>query len=210
MQGLTKEELKTVKSLNSPRRVQDFLDQVPANFCVDADTMMSPRRVLRENRAHCMEGALLAACAFALQGRRPLLLDLASAKGDDDHVIALFQEHGRWGAVTKTNHAVLRYREPVYRTLGELARSFFHEYFLDDGRKTLRSYSRPVDLSRFNRRGWMVDEKDVWYIVDALNAAPHTDILRPGQANALRRADDIEIEAGRLTQWKQTKTRHEK
>lgn len=157
-----------------------------------------------------MEGALLAACAFALQGRRPLLLDLASAKGDDDHVIALFQEHGRWGAVTKTNHAVLRYREPVYRTLGELAMSYFHEYFLDDGRKTLRSYSRPVDLSRFNRRGWMVDEKDVWYIVDALNAAPHTDILLPGQGSRLRRADAIEIEAGRLTQWKSTKTRHEK
>ena len=93
------------------------MDAVPANFTVDADTMMSPRRVLRENRAHCMEGALLAACVFALQGRRPLLLDLVSAKGDDDHVIALFQEHGRWGAVTKTNHAVLRYREPVYRHL---------------------------------------------------------------------------------------------
>ncbi|MEK7620434.1 MAG: hypothetical protein AAB413_04335 [Patescibacteria group bacterium] len=204
MQGLTKEELKTLKSLNSPRRVQDFLDAVPANFTVDADTMMSPRRVLRENRAHCMEGALLAACVFALQGRRPLLLDLVSAKGDDDHVIALFQEHGRWGAVTKTNHAVLRYREPVYRTPDELAMSYFHEYFLDDGRKTLRSYSRPVDLSRFNRRGWMVDEQDVWYIVDALNEAPHTDILRPGQANALRRADQIEIDAGKLTQWKRT------
>lgn len=168
--------------------------------------MMSPRRVLRENRAHCMEGALLAACAFALQGRRPLLLDLTSARGDDDHVVALFQDHGRWGAATKTNHAVLRYREPVYRTVGELAMSYFHEYFLDDGRKTLRSYSRPVDLSRFNRRGWMVDEQDVWYIVDALNQASHTSILRPGQANALRRADKIEIDAGKLTQWKQTKT----
>lgn len=206
MQGLTIQELKIVKSLNSPRRVQDFLDQVPANFCVDGDTMLSPRRVLRENRAHCMEGALLAACAFALQGRRPLLLDLTSARGDDDHVIALFQEHGRWGAVTKTNHAVLRYREPVYRTSGELAMSYFHEYFLDDGRKTLRSYSRPVDLSRFARRQWMTDEQDLWYIVDALNQAPHTDILRPGQANSLRRADQIEIDAGKLTQWKQTKT----
>lgn len=152
-----------------------------------------------------MEGALLAACAFALQGRRPLLLDLTSARHDDDHVIALFQEQSRWGAVSKTNHAVLRYREPVYRTLGELAMSYFHEYFLDDGRKTLRSYSCSVDLSRFNSRGWMVDEQDVWYIVDALNQAPHVDILRPGQANALRRADQIEIMAGKLTQWKHTK-----
>lgn len=206
VQGLNAIELKILKSLSSPRRVQDFLDQVPANFNVDGDTMMSPRRVLRENKAHCMEGALLAACAFALQGRRPLLLDLTSAKGDDDHVIALFQEQGRWGAITKTNHAVLRYREPVYRTVGELAMSYFHEYFLDDGRKTLRSYSQAFDLSRFHRRNWMVDEKDLWYIVTALNNAPHTNILQPGQANALRRADQIEIDAGKLTQWKQTKT----
>lgn len=205
MQGLTRKEIGTLKSLNSPRRVQDFLDRVPINFGVSRDSMMSPRRVLREKRAHCLEGALLAACAFALQGRRPLLLDLTSARHDDDHVVALFQEHGRWGAVSKTNHAVLRYREPVYRTPGELAMSYFHEYFLDNGRKTLRSYSRPVDLSRFNCRGWMVDEEDIWYIVDALNQAPHTDILRPGQANALRRADQIEIDAGKLTQWKQTK-----
>lgn len=167
--------------------------------------MMSPRRVLRENRAHCMEGALLAACALAFQGRRPLLLDLASAKGDDDHVVALFQDRGRWGAVSKTNHAVLRYREPVYRSVGELAMSFFHEYFLDDGRKTLRSYSRAVDLSRFHRRNWMVDEEDLWYIVDALNNAPHTDILLSGQGNALRRADKIEIDAGKLTQWEKRK-----
>ena len=169
------------------------------------DTVLSPRRVLREYRAHCIEGALLAACAFALQGRRPLLLDLTSARRDDDHVVALFQEQGRWGAVSKTNHAVLRYREPVYRTVGELAMSYFHEYFLDDGRKTLRSYSRPVDLSRFYRRGWMVDEDSLWYIVDALNDAPHTDILHTGQGNALRRADRIEIEAGKLTQWKSSK-----
>lgn len=205
MEAFTKQELKILKSLNSPKRVQDFLDQVLANFCVDGDTMMSPRRVLRENRSHCMEAAMFAACAFALQGRRPLLLDLTSARGDDDHVVALFQDRGRWGAVSKTNHAVLRYREPVYRTLGELAMSYFHEYILDDGRKTLRSYSRPVDLSRFDRRGWMVDEQDLWYIVDALNDAPHIDILRPGQANSLRRADGIEIDAGKLTQWKQTK-----
>lgn len=167
---------------------------------------MSPRRVLKANRAHCMEGALFAVCAFALQGRRPLLLDLVSVRGDDDHVVALFQEHGRWGAVSKTNHAMLRYREPVYRTVRELAVSYFHEYFLDDGRKTLRSFSRPVDLTRFHRRNWMGDEQDLWYIVDALNAAPHTNILRAGQGNTLRRADEIEITAGKLTQWKQTKT----
>ena len=202
MFNLSTEELKILKSLNSPRRIQDFLDTMPVNFCVEGDTMMSPRRVLQERRAHCMEGAMFAACAFALQGRKPLLLDLTSARHDDDHVVALFHDRGRWGAVSKTNHAVLRYREAVYRSVDELAMSYFHEYFLDDGRKTLRSYSRPVDLSRFHRRNWMVDEEDLWYIVDALNNAPHTDILRPEQGNTLRRADRIEIDAGKLTQCK--------
>lgn len=207
MHGFTKGEFNIIKSLNSPRRVQDFLDSLPANFCTNGDTLFSPRRVLREQKAHCMEGALIAACAFALQGHRPLLMDLTSARGDDDHVVALFEDRGRWGAVSKTNHAVLRYREPVYRTLGELAMSYFHEYFLDDGRKTLRSYSRPVDLSRFQHRGWMTDEEDLWYLVDALNEAPHVEILRPGQARCLRRADQIEIDAGKLTQWKMPKKR---
>jgi hypothetical protein len=206
VQHFSKQELKLLKSLNSPCRVQDFLCAMPVNFCEQADTMMSPRRVLREHRAHCMEGALLAACAFTLQGRRPLLLDLTSARGDDDHVVALFQDYGRWGAVSKTNHAVLRYREPVYRSVGELAMSYFHEYFLDDGRKTLRSYSVAVDLTRFSRQCWMTDEQDLWYIVDALNQASHTDILQPGQGHRLRRADQIEIDAGKITQWKKTKT----
>src|SRR5512142_217167 len=147
----TTEERRAFRRLDSPRKVQDFLDAVPMNFCEDGDTCMSPRRVLRENRAHCLEGAMFAAAAFRTHGRPPLVLDLEATDDDHDHVVALFRERGRWGAVSKTNHAVLRYREPVYRSVRELALSYFHEYFLDDGRKTLRRYSDPVDLSRFDR-----------------------------------------------------------
>lgn len=107
---------------------------------------------------------MLAAAALRMHGHRPLVVDLKATEADDDHVIAVFRQHGSWGAISKTNHAVLRYREPVYASIRELVLSFFHEYFLKNGKKTLRSYSQPVDLSRFDRRGWMTSEEDVWYI----------------------------------------------
>lgn len=202
MFGLTQEELRLLKDLHTPKRVQDFLNSLPMNFEEQGDTCMSPRRVLREGKAHCLEGAMLAALALRFHGARSLLLDLTAVPHDDDHVVALFLVGNKWGAISKTNHAVLRYREPVYTTIRELALSYFHEYFTPDGKKTLRSYSTPVDLRRFDRRGWMTDEEDVWYIVDALEDAPHTLILRSGQGRTLRRADAIEIRAGKFVEWK--------
>lgn len=130
------------------------------------------------------------------------MVDLTAVKRDDDHVLAVFRQHGCWGAITKTNHAVLRYREPVYRSIRELVLSFFHEYFMDDGRKTLRSYSLPVDLSRFDRRGWMTAEEDVWYIPDHLADVRHFPLLTRAQIATLRRADPTEINAGKLVEWK--------
>src|SRR3989344_3997414 len=117
MFGLTDKEEKILKKLSAPGKIQDFLDALPLNHEKEGDTYMSPRRVLREKKAHCIEGALLAAAALSLQGRSALIMDLTSARGDDDHVIALFKENGYWGAISKTNHAVLRYRDPIYRTL---------------------------------------------------------------------------------------------
>lgn len=191
--------------LSSPKKIQDFLNTLAFNFEEDGETCMSPSRVRREGRAHCLEGALFAASALRALGYRPLLLDLKAVAQDDDHVVALFQSHKRWGAISKTNHCVLRYREPVYATVRELALSYFHEYFLNDGRKTLRSYSVPVDLRRFDRREWMTDENDLWYIVKALDSARHFQILRKGQARDLRSADAIEIESGKFVEWKKKK-----
>ncbi len=201
MFGLTKDELRTLRKLRTPRKVQDFLESFPINFEPEGDTCLSPRRVLRERRAHCIEGAMLAALAFRLQGRKPLLLDLAAAERDQDHVVALFRERGLWGAVSKTNHAVLRYREPIFRTPRELALSYFHEYFDDDGRKNLRSFAGPVDLSRFDRRGWMTSEADVWFVPEHLADIPHRAILTRSQLASLRRADPVELEAGDVVQW---------
>ncbi len=202
MSGFNARELHLLKKLNTPRKIQDFLNTLQINFEEKGETCMSPRRVLRERKAHCMEGAMLAAAALRLHGHAPLVVDLTAVKRDDDHVLAVFRQHGCWGAITKTNHAVLRYREPVYRSIRELVLSFFHEYFMDDGRKTLRSYSLPVDLSRFDRRGWMTAEEDVWYIPDHLADVRHFPLLTRAQIATLRRADPTEINAGKLVEWK--------
>jgi hypothetical protein len=123
MYGLTKSELRLLRGLKTPGKIQDYLDSMPINHEPEGDTCLSPRRVIRERRAHCIEGAMLAALALRLHGEPPLVLDLTSNARDFDHVIALFKRHNCWGAVSKTNHTALRYREPVYKTLRELVMS---------------------------------------------------------------------------------------
>lgn len=197
--ALSSDEIRTLVRLKKPQNIQDFLDSLRMNF---EDTCFSPRRVLQTKKAHCMEGAMLAALALRFAGHPPLVLDLKSVPHDDDHVVAPFNQNGHWGAISKTNHGVLRYREPVYRTIRELAMSYFHEYFLNsDGRKTLRSYSRPVDLSRFDRRGWMASMEDVDYVPEYIDDVRHFPILTRAQIAGLRRADPIERAMGKLTEW---------
>jgi hypothetical protein len=150
-----------------------------------------------------MEGAMLAALALRVHGERPIVLDLTAAEEDQDHVVALYRRFGCWGAISKTNHAVLRYREPVYKTVRELVLSYFHEYFLQtNGKKTLRSFSRPIDLSRFDKMGWMTSEEDVWFVPQYLANAPHTRLLSAAQVASLRPAEPIEREAGAIVEWK--------
>ena len=202
MFGLNARELRFLKSLRTPQNIQDFLDTLPINFEKEGETCMSPRMVLRNRTAHCMEGAMLAALALRLAGHKPLVLDLKVTTDDDDHVVALFQRHGHWGAISKTNHGTLRYRDPVYRTVRELAMSYFHEYTEPKGKKVLRSYSRPVDLSRFDARGWMTDEEDVWYVPEYVDDARHYNILIRSQHAILRHADPMECKLGSLLEWK--------
>ncbi|MBI5654546.1 hypothetical protein HZC53_02775 [Candidatus Uhrbacteria bacterium] len=202
MFGLTKDELRLLRGLDSAGKIQDYLDSITINHEPEGDTCLSPRRVMRERRAHCLESAMLAAVAFRLHGQPPLVLDLTSNVHDFDHVIALYKRHGCWGAVSKTNHAVLRFREPVYRTLRELVLSYFHEYFNEDGYKTLRSYSRPVDLSRFDSQGWITSEDDVWFVERYLYDVKHYPLLNRAQIATLRKAHPMEMKAGEIVEWK--------
>lgn len=199
MFDFTPQERRILKSLHKPAKIQDFLNRLRAH---KKDTCFSPRTVLQKRKAHCMEGAMFAAAALRFHKFPPLIVDLTASKKDFDHVIAVFQTDGKWGAISKTNHAVLRYREPVYASIRELVMSYFHEYFTDDGKKTLRSYSDPVDLSRFDKKGWMTSKEEVWYIPDYLAEIPHHKILTRSHISRLRRADPIEIQVGRMLEWK--------
>lgn len=196
------QELKLFAKLNTPKKIQDYLNTIPANFEKTGDTSLSPRETMKQNRAHCIEGAILAAVILWYHGQRPLLLDLESNNSDDDHVVALFKQGKFWGAISKTNHAVLRYREPVYRDVRELVMSFFHEYFKDTGKKTLRKYSAPFDLSKISDKTWLTCEESIWEINNALTDSKHFSILNKQQIAGLRLAEPIEIEAGKLIEWK--------
>jgi hypothetical protein len=194
---LSHPELAPLHKLGTPAAIQDFVNAIRVNHERGGETCTSPVVTLRRNRAHCMEGALVAALALWLHGEPPLIMDLRSARDDVDHLVTLFRVGRHWGGITKTSHAVLRYREPVYRDVRELAMSYFHEYFLDTGRKTLRQYSKPFDLRKW-KGDWIASEEDLWDLERAIDRSPHHDLLTRAQVARLRLADPIEIRAGKL------------
>lgn len=200
----TKEELSLFKRLNTPQKIQDFINLIPFNFDERPGTCMSPRLVLLKHKADCIEGALLASAVLELHGQKPLVLDLRSVKKpyDYDHVLAIFKVDGFFGAISKTNHSVLRYRDPIYKNIRELVLSYFNEYFLDDGRKTLREYSEPVDLNKYNKIDWRTSEKDLKEILVGLDKVKHFKILTKKQEKNLRKADKIEIESTKKVEYK--------
>src|SRR5438876_11653445 len=190
--GFTPTELRTLRALRTPYGVQRFLDDMPYHL---GTTAWSPRRVLRERTAHCLEAAIFAAAALRVLGFPPLILDL-EAEHDTDHVIAVFKERGYWGAVAKSNYNGLAYREPIHRTLRELVMSYFYAYFNLRRERTLRTFSRPVNLARFDDLDWMTTEKEVWFIPEYLLTISHTPLLRPWMAKRLTRLDKRSFEAG--------------
>ncbi len=197
---LTQKEIHLFDRLDTPAKIQDHLNRIPFNFSVGGDTLMSPRGMMNARRSQCMEGALFASAVLWYHGYRPLLLDLRSSRDDDDHVVALFKEGSFWGAISKTNHAVLRYRDPIYRSPRELAMSYFHEYFLNaNGKKTLLNFSRPFSLAQYGV-SWVTDEEDLWHIALALDDSPHEEFVPKGVK--LRDADMVERRAGAVTEWK--------
>ena len=204
--GLSKADFAVLKRLSTPQRIQDFLDRIPANFEVRGQTCLSVREVLRQRRAHCIEGAMLAACALWIHGEPPLLLDLR-AQRDYDHVVALFRRGRCWGAISKTNPAVLRWRDPVYRSLRELAMSYLHEYANKRHRKTLRSYAGPFDLRRFDSAIWVTSEKNCWEVGATLDDMRHHLLLTKRQARGLRLRDAMERKAGALAEHRPPRRR---
>ncbi len=190
--GLSPQNLRTLRALKGPVHVQRFIDSIEYQY---ANTAWSPERVLRERKGHCLEGAVLAAAALRVNGRPPLLMDL-EAVHDDDHVIALYRERGLWGGIAKSNFAGLRFRAPIYRTLRELALSYFEQYYNLRGERTLRAYSRPVNLKRLDHQQWMTAEDDIWCVPELLIAAQHYPLFPDKVARTLPRLDRRSFEAG--------------
>ena len=200
--GLTDGEAARLRRLTPPWRIQQRLDAM--DYDVEGKGCRSPRRALREGRVQCMDGALFAAAALRLQGHRPLLLDLEAVQ-DDDHVLAVFRIGGGWGAIGRSNYSGLRYREPIHRTLRELAVSYFESYFNRRREKTLRRYSVPVDLSRFDGRHWMTAEEDLWDIPEYLVGIRHFPLVSAAEVRRLGTVDARMFAAGLVG-----RTSHEK
>ena len=198
--GLSPAQFAVLRRLDTPQKAQAFLHGLRQNWEVDGETCRPVAEVLRTGRAHCIEGAMLAAAALWVHGEPPLLLDMR-AERDFDHVVALFRRHGRWGAISKTNGIGLRWRDPVYRTLRELAMSYFHEYYNKRDHKTLREYSLPFDLRRMPAAVWASGTKHAWQVCDALDALRHFRLLEPRHLKVVARRDPFERRVGVLAQY---------
>ena len=203
--GLDAREGSLLRSLATPEQVQQFVTSLPANHEEGGATLYSVRRVLRHGKGHCIEGAFVAACALWLQGRPPLVVDM-TAQGDADHVIVVFRRDGCWGAISKTNHAWLRWRDPVYRSLRELIMSYFHEYARKE-HKSLRAYSRAIDMRRFPGAQWITNEDDCWEVGAAIDDARHYPVITAAQARRLRPREAFEVKIDGIVEYPPTKAR---
>jgi hypothetical protein len=183
-----------LRALRTPAGIQRALDAMPYHL---AATAWSPRRVMAAGTAHCLEGAIFAAAALRVLRFPPLLLDLVAVQ-DTDHVLAVWRERGGWGAIAKSNFSGLRFRAPVYRTLRELVMSYFDGYANLRGERTLRAYSRPVSLARFDRSHprWETSDGDMWFVAEHLLGVPHTRLLTRPMERRVGRVDRRSLDAG--------------
>jgi hypothetical protein len=200
---LSPTERAVFEKLSTPNLIQDYLDALPQNFSYSRGRVLrSPRRILREGGAYCFEGAVFAAASLAYHGGEPLILDMRAIDPDVDHVIAPFKQDGKWGAISKTNYSVLKWRDPIYRDIHELMMSYFHEYFLDNGTKSFKDYSLPFNLKKFSPDSWVTAEEPLEWLGVALDNAPHFPTVPKKLFKKLRRASRSEIAASDTRDWK--------
>ncbi len=188
-------ERQLLSGLDSPSAIQAFLNTIPYS---EDKFYRCPLRLLRERKGHCFDGALFAAMALRRIGHPPLILELIPNERDDDHILALFKQHGCWGAVAQSNFTGLRYREPVYRSLRELVMSYFEDYFNSAGEKTLRGYRGPVHLQAFDRLDWMASDAGLDTIAEGMERYTVHPIISEEQAANLSLMDERSRKAGLL------------
>jgi hypothetical protein len=207
---LTPAEHRLFVRLDAPQKIQTFLDRLPVNFGLNGDTAMSPRSVLKARMAHCAEGAIFAAAALAYHGRPPLLMDIRALPSDQDHIIALFREHGLWGAISKTNHAILRWRDPIYQSPRELAMTYAHEYALPGGKKSMLSFSKPFSLARYSPRSWVIAPDDLDQLLVDLDTSPHLPVAPRHALRQRRRMSRVEMLSQEVVEWQDPRKKRKK
>jgi hypothetical protein len=193
--ALTRAESRLLAGLTTPSRIQSFLDSIEYS---EEERYRCPLTVLRDRKAHCFDGAMFAAAMLRRIGHPPLITDIIPNDNDDDHLLALYKVRGHWGAVAKSNYTGLRFREPVYRTLRELILSYFEDFFNAIGEKTMRAYTRPLDLSAFDRLGWMTNDETLDAIGERLDEIRKFKPLTPAMIRNLTFADQRSVRAGLL------------
>ena len=203
--GLGPRDFAALERLDTPHKVQAFLNAIPINHEIGGETVLSVREVLRQRRAHCIEGAMVAAAAMWVHGETPWVMHLDCHESDFPHVIALFRRAGAWGAISKTNGTPLRYRDPIYRTLRELALSYFHEYSNRRGHKTLRSYSTAFDMRRIDPQQWVTSGKSCWATHDRITELRHYRLITRRQEKLLTKRDAFERKAAKLVEYPRPK-----
>jgi hypothetical protein len=197
---LTPAERRMFARLDTPQKIQAFIEKLPPNFELKGETYMSPRRALKARTVHCAEGAVLAAAALAYHGQPAWLMDIRALPSDQDHIVTLFKQQGLWGAISKTNHAVLRWRDPIYRSPRELAMSYAHEYNLDFGKKSMLAYSKPFSLTRYAPKRWVITDDDLDWLMDALDQSPHEPVAPAHALKRRRHSTRVELKSQDVTE----------
>jgi hypothetical protein len=194
-QNLNSAERRILERLTTPNKIQIFLDEI--DYSIE-ETNRCPFYVLRDRMANCFDGAVFAAAMLSRLGYPPLILDMLPNGRDDDHVLAVYKRDGHWGAVAKSNFAVLRFREPVYRTVRELVMSYFEQYYNVDREKTLRAYTRPLNLQVFDKYQWMTRNETMKRIEQRLSKMRPVRLLTRRMINNLSLVDERSCQAGLL------------
>ena len=198
---LTPAEHRVFAGLASPQKIQTYIEKLPPNFELKAETCMSPRSVLKTRTAHCAEAAVLAVAALIYHGKPAWLMDIRALPSDQDHIVTLFRERGLWGAISKTNHAVLRWRDPIYRSPRELAMTYAHEYNLNYGKKSMVAFSRPFSLARYAPARWLITPDHLDWLMEAVDASPHQPVAPKHALRRRRRTTRVELKSQDVTEW---------
>jgi hypothetical protein len=193
--GLTKTEARRISGLTSPPKIQAFLDALEYSEEV---RYRCPLTVVRDMKGHCFDGAVFAAAMLRRIGHSPLILDIVPNDNDDDHILALYKVNGHWGSVAKSNYTGLRFREPIHRTVRELIISYFEVFFNAIGEKTMRAYTRPLNLKEFDKLQWEINDASLDAIAERLDEIRKFKPLTPKMIRNLSFADQRSVQAGLL------------